>query len=991
MANLFSIDNGKITYNNISTKELKTKKKKQESIKDAKENYNIEKQEQKKIQNNLSKSFANQGVVVNTGSFSTNRALLPVQNQINTVKNKKFSVNNDSLTENINLEKKYQSILNTQAYKEKEEELTKQSNMVGYAKYNYDKARVDNKKINTFDKIGGSFINGIKNILPSNGGLIKNENGNYQYLPSYNEQEQQKIMNSYKSGIGRFYGNATHELGRIGSSTAINMVAPYVGSTMYYGKMFMDTTNNAASEGYDTGSATLYGLVNTGWEYAVGKLLGSATKGLTGGKSSGYEEFLEKSFNKLLGKPVLSKVLANAGSEATEEFVQEYLDNFDKLLFLEKNKNPKDYISILKDKDIFADAVYSAAVGGVTGGIIGTLSTKNTNVDNQDIYKTFKEELEQTKQETTNSDTVKRINELINRIDSIENSDNNSIDSKENLKNDISTVIDLVEEEKNTKLNTTNSSIASNQNTNIQNSIEEKNVLPKVKDLLEEYFSTTNDFSKAGFILKNGDMLDFSDGYIQKEHNDIESIVGNMDSYIKNGTIRIGDKSDAGVLEIGKEPTANQLYKIEDYSKTIIGKPLTVELHKGNSNLTIQYDMDNTNPTKVRNDIKNYYQSNATPTRVNILYNSDFQENLSLGQQQERLINNWISNGLIDDRNDPKIKKWIEGYPSIFPDGKIISNQGNSSQIIQTSGNIPINQELLNKYKSTTEMFNDSINNYNGEVNVKDNLSELQNVSVENMKIGEVKKIAKEIFQKYNKSNTFYNSGNKILVNKTGIDESITKIFESRQQRELLKEHLLVFSDLGDIIEHSKLVNQVPETKGREKYNSWNYYYDGLKIGNNSYNFEFEVVSMSNGENHYRVQKLEKISNKKAEVSTGSTNIGTLPVTETSAFSTNNISQSDNNVKLSNINNIDMQNNQINTKKILNPNEISNLTKKDANTTPKLPNAKREKEKVNFTKMLPKRLKCYQIISEDYYLQKVMFNIIKRSLIKRVLVKLIKD
>ncbi len=45
----------------------------------------------------------------------------------------------------------------------------------------------------------------------------------------------------------------------------------------------------------------------------------------------------------------------------------------------------------------------------------------------------------------------------------------------------------------------------------------------------------------------------------------------------------------------------------------------------------------------------------------------------------------------------------------------------------------------------------------------------------------------------------------------------------------------------------------------------WNYYYDGLKIGNNSYNFEFEVVSMSNGENHYRVQKLEKINNKKAD------------------------------------------------------------------------------------------------------------------------------
>lgn len=80
------------------------------------------------------------------------------------------------------------------------------------------------------------------------------------------------------------------------------------------------------------------------------------------------------------------------------------------------------------------------------------------------------------------------------------------------------------------------------------------------------------------------------------------------------------------------------------------------------------------------------------------------------------------------------------------------------------------------------------------------------------------------------------------------------------------------------------------------------------------------------------------------------------------SISENNISQFDNNVKLSNINNIDMQNSQINTKKILNPNEISNLTKKDENTTPKLSNAKVEIRKgeskfyenvTKKTKMLP--------------------------------------
>ena len=74
------------------------------------------------------------------------------------------------------------------------------------------------------------------------------------------------------------------------------------------------------------------------------------------------------------------------------------------------------------------------------------------------------------------------------------------------------------------------------------------------------------------------------------------------------------------------------------------------------------------------------------------------------------------------------------------------------------------------------------------------------------------------------------------------------------------------------------------------------------------------------------------INSSIAEVSTGSTNVGTLPVTEISAFSANNISQSNNNVNsgiLPTINN--MQNNEENTNKILNSNKISKLTKEDAN------------------------------------------------------------
>ena len=206
------------------------------------------------------------------------------------------------------------------------------------------------------------------------------------------------------------------------------------------------------------------------------------------------------------------------------------------------------------------------------------------------------------------------------------------------------------------------------------------------------------------------------------------------------------------------------------------------------------------------------------------------------------------------------------------------------------------------------------------------------------MSQNELSNLAINIFEKYNSSNTFINDGNKIMVTRSGIKESINKILYNKNQKQYLKEHLQVFSDLGDIIESATLVSQTTEGKSRENNKIWNYYLNGLNINDNNYLFEFDVVSRQNGENHYRVQRLEKINSKKANASVENTITSVTPTLETSAFSNDNISQSTQNVKsgiLPTINN--MQNSGENANKILNPNEISKLTKEDANTTPILP------------------------------------------------------
>lgn len=202
--------------------------------------------------------------------------------------------------------------------------------------------------------------------------------------------------------------------------------------------------------------------------------------------------------------------------------------------------------------------------------------------------------------------------------------------------------------------------------------------------------------------------------------------------------------------------------------------------------------------------------------------------------------------------------------------------------------NIPINKDLLNKYENVTDLINDNLNNYDGKVNVKSNIKELKGVKLDEVNNTELFYIAKNIFHEYNQKNEYINDGNIIKVSNKDIKESIEKITHNINQKELLKEHLQVFSDLGDIIESAILVsqgieqkNEIQKTHMRNKV--WNYYLNGLKINNNYYLFEFDVISRSDGENHYRVQRLQKQT--KTDASAGSiANSNTAPTLETSAL-----------------------------------------------------------------------------------------------------------
>lgn len=818
------------------------------------------------------------------------------------------------------------------------------------ANYLYNKDRVENEDVNLYDKTLGTVVRGVGDLfsnITTSSSYIIDENGRKVKAPTYNELKQSKVSESYNTGVGKFLGDTTYNMSKILGSQAVNVLTGGVGGTaLYWSDMFLDNYHSSVRDGYDNDNAVAYSLASTAAEYLTGKFLGSATKKLTGGKTNEYEQLLDKLFNKFISNKTLTTFLSNAGSEATEEFIQEYLENINKLAFLENSKNIKDYKDVF-NKDTFVDALYSAGVGALSGGGLGVLNQKlygdtpDTNSVVDDITDDKITNISE-KEEINNNNKI-NIDQKINNV--------NNTNSTNNINTNLDTIISQINEYETLK---------EQNRLNKSQEVELNNLKEQLNSIINNNISSTNiDVNNTNNTKTN--KLPTVQDIVNQEKINNSSINLPVDSQVNN-TINSNINSNKAILPTTSEfnnsnvniSTNNikvDMAKIkpeiiEDIKGFKLGDP-NIESYKGSYVKTMMNEVGIKVPTAM-----NYVSEVRSDMSFTTTKDLTRQQYASIGNALQKLrsvditsVNNTNNTILpvMNDINSSNVSKPID-----------------MSQIKQTKGNIPINQELLNKYSTAKEIFDNEANNFDGEVSVETNIPELNDIDISTLKSKETKELAYEIFKKYNSKSVFENDGNKITVSKSGINESVEKIFNNKEQRNLLKEHLQVFSDLGDIIEHATLVNQTREVKNRENINSWNYYFDGLNIDGEIYHLEFDVRSLHNGQNQYRVQRLQK---KQTTHSGDLSNItNDLPAFGQSAFSENNIPQSNINVKsdiLPTINN--MQNNENNTSKLaptredfestktnktLNPSEIAKLTKEDANTTPVLP-SKASTNKVN--------------------------------------------
>lgn len=679
----------------------------------AKEKLDAEIKKQKVIQNDINRNFADKGVSVSTDSFNTKRDVLPIQNQKEIVKNKKFQVDSDPLQKDVDTEKKFQEIKKQKETKKDKKQLEEQSNKVGYAKYEYDQAKINEDDIGLWDKTVGTILNGASSILDYSGGLVKNENGDLMYLPNQSELKQQKVQDSYSNDFTKFLGTAGYEVGRIGGSTIMNSVIPYSGSVTYFGKMFEDSYNNAVREGYSGDKALIYGSVSTAMEYVTGKFLGSATKGLTGGSVNGYEKLLSNIFSKATGNKLLTKILANAGSEATEEFLQEYLENINKLLILDGSKNINDYIDVFKSKEVLQSALYSGLVGAATGGVFGAISpdidTDNQNVDNN-LYDTYKEQLLEERKKATDKNTIKNIDSELKRIekftsnniieqqelsDNTQNIEDNSIENQKSLDKlaPIQEDIAPVKNETTVKENLTDETKLQDNNT--QYSISEEIKKDNRKAKFQDYSNSSSYFG-----------LDYD---VMKEINSIISNEAYKQSNGKKSNLTVSIEIDGKNYDVSAELLSDNNYLITDV-KTNDSKQLANNDNMMYNNYQDEKQYTNMELSDVKEgELKNDFYNSLTKKqwynyhqKMNKVMNSTYGNLTRTDVIGGKLVITEIVNhkeqvtNVLKVRNDNKIASFIK---------ENINGYGYDRATIENIINEVYGEENVRRYDSTSGKF----------------------------------------------------------------------------------------------------------------------------------------------------------------------------------------------------------------------------------------------------------------------------------------------
>lgn len=300
--------------------------------------------------------------------------------------------------------------------KKERSELNTALNDERYVQYVKDEVKAQTEPVTLAEKTIGVPVRATQDFLSTalSGEKYTDPNTGQQYfLPSYSDLRQQKVSQSYDTGVGKFLGDTVYNTTKIGEAALLDTITAGIGGkALYWSDMAADNYKNAINRGYSREQALANTAVSTASEFLTEKLLGGLSKTLTGGKASEVQNLIGNVVNKLIKNPKLAEVIGSMGSEGLEEFVQEYIDQWNELATLKNSKDVKDYLNVLLDPDVFMSALYSAGVGAGSGGMMtGSQIAIGMDTDGRQAERNIEKnnELKQTLEEKLNNTKDKEL------------------------------------------------------------------------------------------------------------------------------------------------------------------------------------------------------------------------------------------------------------------------------------------------------------------------------------------------------------------------------------------------------------------------------------------------------------------------------------------------------------------------------------------------------------------------------------------------------
>ena len=188
-----------------------------------------------------------------------------------------------------------------------------------------------------------------------------------------------------------------------------------------------------------------------------------------------------------------------------------------------------------------------------------------------------------------------------------------------------------------------------------------------------EHFGVTDNFKVAGYILPNGQMLDFSGKHWGGEsnvrtvdHEDIFEVMeasgDNRKQFMDRGNIRLNPEAPGFNISTKVEPTSEQYRTLKEFIREVKRNPdydaerFYVDIEDTHPN-KISY-ANNLNEDRIINDIKRFYETGELPQQSSL---NDFRYSIEVDTNGKKYVD--IQDDIIAGiTNDKQIKEYVKEY-----------------------------------------------------------------------------------------------------------------------------------------------------------------------------------------------------------------------------------------------------------------------------------------------------------------------------------------